>query len=297
MVLEGDAYFEKSRSDPLSGLLARKSLVAKWLLFGTLGFFLLFPMVPVLLYSLATSWTANFLPNGYTLKTWLEGFGEERMRDAILRSTGLAVAVVALDIVLVVPAAYWARVRNPRIRLITELSAVIPFALPYVVIAYGILTLVGDYAPGLLGTRMLVLLGHAAIAFPFLYWAVDGAMAASNIQRLSEAAETCGAHPMQILRRVVMPNILVGTVSGGILVFAVSFNEFALSQQLVGARFETLPLWQANELKSSTSNFNLLAASTFFTFVILFLLSVAVVYKFRGQEIRLLPGARAMEGK
>jgi len=267
------------------------------ILFGALAIYLLLPVLAVLLYSLATVWRAHILPDGYTLKHWTNGLDDPRLVAAFLRSVGLGLAVVIVDIAFVVPAAYWARVRNPRIRMLTELAAAIPFALPFIVIAFAILQLVGKVAPHLLGTPWLLLFGHAAIAFPFLYWAVDGAMAAADIARLSEAAETCGAAPLAIIRHVVLPNITSGIATGGILVFATSFGEFALAQILVGARFETVPLWSVDALGATQGKFNELAVITFVTFVVLFVISAAAVYWNRAQTIRLLPGARAMEGK
>nr|MBA3779377.1 ABC transporter permease subunit [Chloroflexota bacterium] len=266
--------------------------IGAWLLFGLLAIYLLLPLLSLLLYSLATVWRANILPDGYTASHWLEAFSSPRVVGAFLRSTIVATVVVLLDIALVVPAAYWARVRNPRVRTIVELSAAIPFALPYVVIAFGILRLVGSTTATawLLGSPWLLILGHAAICFPFLYWAVDGAMSAAGIERLSEAAEACGARPGQIVRRVVLPNITPGLVAGGILVFATSFGEFALAQVLSGAAFETVPLWQVDALDQTEGKFNQLAVVTFVTFGLLFALSAAVVFWNRGQTIRLLPG-------
>ena len=136
----------------------------------------------------------------------------------------MALAVLVLDILIVVPAVYWQRVHNPRIRPLTELSAAIPFVLPFVVIAFGILKITGAAAPQLLGTPWIIWLGHAAVAFPFLYWAVDGAMAAANVVRLNEAASICGASPVQTLRFVVLPSIGAGLAAGGMLVFATSFG-------------------------------------------------------------------------
>jgi putative spermidine/putrescine transport system permease protein len=202
-----------------------------------------------------------------------------------------------LDVLIVVPAVYWQRVRNPRIRTLTELSAAIPFVLPFVVIAFGILKITGAFAPKLLGTPWIIWLGHAAIAFPFLYWAVDGAMSAANVVRLDEAAQICGASPLQTLRYVVVPNIGPGLAAGGMLVFATSFGEFALVQILAGARFENVSLFSLNLLAQTTSQVEKLAVLTIITFLILFVISVGVVYANQGQFGRLLPGARAMSGE
>ncbi|HET9681077.1 MAG TPA: hypothetical protein VFP19_03490, partial [Candidatus Limnocylindrales bacterium] len=109
---------------------------------GTAGYLLL-PILAIVLYSIATRWTSTILPAGYTLDHWAAAFGDPRLVAAFARSFGLALAAAVLDGLLVVPAVYWSRVRNPRIRTILQVSAAIPFALPYLVIAFGILTLYG----------------------------------------------------------------------------------------------------------------------------------------------------------
>lgn len=265
-----------------------------WLgLFVVVAAYLLLPVAAIVLYSLATSWTARALPDGYTLAHWGSALQQPRLLGALGRTFALAGATLLIDIAIVVPAVYWQRVRNPKIRLIIELSAAIPFVLPFVVIAFGILRLYGVVAPLTLGTPWLLLLGHAAIAFPFLYWAIDGAMASIDIVRLDEAAQLCGASPWQTLRHVVLPNIGSGIASGGKLVFAASFGEFALAQLLVGARFETVSVYSLDLLARANADFPTLAVLTVLTIAILFAVSVAVVIVNQGEANRLLPEAKA----
>ena len=236
------------------------------------------PMLAVLLYGFATRWTANVLPDGYTLRHWADAFADERFRVVLARSLGLAVATAVIDLLLVTPAAYWQRVRNPRIRPVIELLAAIPFAVPFVVIAFGLLSLSGSYVPALQGTLWLIVPAHAAIAFSFVYWAIDGSLAAANVVGLSEAARTCGAGLGSTILRVILPNIGPGMASGAILAFGVSFNEIAMVQILAGDRFETVPLYTLNLLKSMDADFNVLAVMTSVSFGITLLLSIAVVY-------------------
>jgi len=271
--------------------------VARWALFGCIAVYLLLPVLAVFLYSVATVWQSRVLPDGYTLDHYATVFRDPRIIAAFGRSFLLATLVTFADILLVVPAAYWARVRNPRIRPLVEVGAAIPFALPYVVIAFGIDRIVGQMVPGIQNTFGVLLVGQAAIAFPFFYWAVDGSMSAAGIERLSEAAETCGARPLQTIRRVILPAVRTGVITGGILVFAVSFGEFALAQILVGAAFETLPLWQADALLQTTGRFNDLAVTTVISFVLLFLLAALLVIWGRGQTLRLVPGATTADAK
>lgn len=289
-----------ARRPPVVAAAARATgLVLRVVFFGSLVLYVLLPIVALLLYSLATRWGTTILPDGYTLAHWQSAFADSRLVAAFARSFGLAAVVAILDVILVVPAAYWSRVHNPRIRNILEIAAAIPFALPYLVIAFGILTLFGG-SPVLAqfnNTPVELVLAHTAIFFPFMYWAVDGALAAAGIERLSEAAETCGADVVTTIRRVVVPNITPGLVTGGILVFAASLGEFAVVQVLIGGNFETVPLWQADAIYSSTGRFAEAAASSAVTFGLLFLLSAIIVYLNRGRVVRVLPGARVMSGE
>ena len=248
------------------------------LLLGAATLYILVPMLAVLLYSLATRWTANVLPDGYTLAHWVDGFSDARFRTVLGRSLGLAVATAVLDILLVAPACYWQRVRNPRIRPVLETLAAIPFAVPIAVIAFGLLQVTGEVLPALQGTPWLLLPAHAAIAFSFVYWSVDASMAAAGVVGLTEAARTCGAGLGATVFRVVLPNVGPGLASGAILAFGVSFNEIALVQILAGDRFETVPLYTLNLLKSTDADFNVLAVMTTVSFAVTLLLSVGVVY-------------------
>jgi len=231
------------------------------------------------------------LPDGFTLDHFATVLNDPRVLAAIGRSIVLASVVTIVDVALVVPAAYWARVRNRRVRPLIEIGAAIPFALPYLVIGFGILRVTNDFAPWAQRTFGLLVVAQAAVAFPFLYWAVDAAMGASRIEILSEAAETCGARGRQIVLRILLPAIRVGVVTGAIVVWATSLGEFALAQVLAGPAYETLPLWQSGALLDPTSGRpNDLAVTTLLSFMILFVLSAVLVIGSRGAIPRLLPG-------
>ena len=105
-----------------------------------------------------------------------------------------------------------------------------------------------------------------------------------------------GANAWQTLWLVVIPQIGPGIATGGMLVFALSFGEFALAQILVGARFETVSLYSLDLLARANADFSTLAVLTVLTIVILFLVSVIVVVLNRGVADRLLPGARLARG-
>jgi ABC-type spermidine/putrescine transport system permease subunit II len=263
---------------------------ANWLrrgLFAVVAVLLAIPLLAIALYSVGTRWTTGFLPDGYTLDHWLTAWADDSAAQAVLTSLSLGTLTTLLVLALVVPAVYWARTVNPRVRAALETAAAIPFALPFLVIGLAILQFTGIVAPGLQGTYPLLLASYVAITFPFVYWAVDGAMAAAGVERLSQAAEACGASRRQIIWRVVLPNIRTGLASGAVLTFATVIGEYALVS-VVASSIQTIPVWSAHKLlyRSSDPGFPPLAVVTLSVFALLLVMALVVSRLTRGQVAR-----------
>jgi ABC-type spermidine/putrescine transport system permease subunit II len=252
-------------------------------LFGALAIYLCLPIVAVALYSIAARWTTGVLPEAYTLDHWSSAFASGRIIGAFTTSLTLAAWTTAIVLVLTVPAVYWMRVRNGRIRPVLELAAAIPFALPFVVIGFAVLSFTAVVAPGLQGSYWLLVLAYVAISFPFVYWTIDGAMAAADVTRLSEAAATCGASAGRTLWSVVLPNIRAGITTAAMLAFALAIGEFALVKVLASS-IQTVPVWSASAMTASGGSLAPLAVVTVVTFGLLFLVSAAVAYLNRGRS-------------
>src|SRR5437899_11523074 len=97
---------------------------ARWPLFAIVLVYLGLPIVAVLLYSLATSWTSGVLPDGYTLHWWTDLFADTRLLAALQRSVLVAALACLLVAVIVLPPLYWSYVRNPKLRTVMSLIAV-----------------------------------------------------------------------------------------------------------------------------------------------------------------------------
>jgi putative spermidine/putrescine transport system permease protein len=273
----------------------------RWVLFGLVIAYVALPIVAATLYSLSTSWTGNdgrVLPDGYTLHWWAGLVTDDRLIAAIGRSLLVALLAVLIVAALVLPPLYWSYVRNPRLRTVMSTVALIPFALPFVVMAFGIkdvtshLPLVGQYS----ATWQLVVVGHVALCFPFFLWPVDAAMAAAGIPRLHEAAQTSGANSLTTLLRVVIPNIRTGILTGSILVFAISFGEYSIARVITGTSFETVPVWQVQLTPiNGGGNPNGVAVMSVLTFVLFFAVSLVAALSRGGAEsggsLQALPGA------
>lgn len=259
------------------------------LLFAPFLLYLSVPILAVVLFSFAGRWAGTILPSEFTLRYWVEAFSNPGILRALFTSFTLGIWTTILVLVLAVPAVYWARVKNRRITPILDLSAAIPFALPFLVIGFALLQFSGAVAPWLQGTYALLVLAYVAISFPFVYWAVDASMAAANVRSLAEAAETCGSSPLQTIVRIVLPSIKPGLATAAMLSFAIAIGEFALVKVLAQS-ITTLSLWSAAQMESSGGAYGSLAVVTTIIFVLLFVLSAAVAYINRGQFAGAMPG-------
>jgi len=276
------------RLRPQVGTGHRGARIGRTLLFGSFTLYLGLPIAAVVLYSVASSWTSAALPDGYTLRYWVETFASSRILGAFATSLSLGVWTTLLVLALTVPAVYWARAKNPRVRPLLESAAAIPFALPFVVIGFALLQFSGIVAPQLQGSYALLLLAYVAISFPFVYWAIDGAMAAADVKRLSEVAASCGASAWQTIVKVVLPNIRTGVATAAMLAFALVIGEFALVSVL-GGSIITISVWSAAAINATGGSLAPLSVVTTVVFALLLVLSAAIAWVNRDRSTQGLP--------
>ena len=216
---------------------------ALWIVFVAYS---VLPLIATALFSLSTRWMTTVLPEGLSLDSYAAMVAEGPFLPSLLRSTVLASGTLVVVTLLCVPLVTWIHIRAPRLGPPAEVISLIPFALPWVVVALALVRFYGDVYPRILNTPFLLLLAHGAVSIPYMYWALDNNMRAINARSLYEAGATLGARWDQTLRHAILPNLGPGLTTGGMLVFAGSFGEFALSRLLVGAGWQTLPVWQAS---------------------------------------------------
>jgi putative spermidine/putrescine transport system permease protein len=286
LVRRGMRWFG-GRIGATTGIAKRTSSSARprWatrLVLAALTVYLVLPLGAVVLHSLATTWTDKALPDGYTLDNWISTWTDERATNAVITSLVLAAVTTALTLLLVVPAVYTARVVNRRVRAPLEIAAAIPFALPFLVIGLAILQFSGIVAPSLQGTMPLLIAAYVSVTFPFVYWAVDSAMAAADVETLSEAAAVAGASRTQTIVRVVLPNIRAGLTTGAMLCFATVVGEFAIVSVLASS-VNSIPVWSTHMLLARQNpGLAPLSVVTLTVFALLLVGSFAVARTTRG---------------
>jgi molybdate transport system permease protein len=138
-------------------------------------------------------------------------------------------------------------------RLVRSL-VLLPLVLPPVVGGIALLYTFGrrgllGHALDVLGVQIAfstaaVVMAQTFVAMPFLVLSLEGALRSSG-QRYEVVAASLGARPGTVFRRVTLPLVLPGLVSGAVLAFARALGEFGATITFAGSlqgRTRTLPL-------------------------------------------------------
>lgn len=140
---------------------------------------------------------------------------------------------IIISISLLVPTAFWVRLRMPRARPFVEFITLLPFVVPPIVLVFG---LISTYSrPPLpfthtdIGSTALLVCGYVVLSFPYMYRAIDTGLRAMDIQSLTEASLSLGAGWIRILVQVILPNLRVALLSGAFLTLAIVVGEFTIA--------------------------------------------------------------------
>ena len=172
-----------------------------------------------------------------TLEAYRWIFQDAKFLEVLGFSALASLAAIALGAFLVVPTAYWVRLKLPRLRPVTEFLSLMPLIIPPVVLVFGYVRIYGTSSILPLtmtstGTNLLLVIGYTVLSLPYMYRAVDNGMGAIDIATLTEAAESLGASRMRTILAVIFPNVRSAILSGAFLTFSISLGEFVITSLL-----------------------------------------------------------------
>ena len=222
------------------------SSLARWMLRGFTALVLVVlyaPIVYVARLSVNTSKNYAWPPRGFTFEWWNKAFHESGPREALIHSiqTGLTATLIAL--VLGTLAAFALTRSRFFGRNTVSLFIVLPIALPGIVT--GIALLSGFQRVGIDLSFTTLVVAHATFCVVIVY-----NNSAARLRRLSptgrEASSDLGADGWQTFWFVTFPLMRTALVAGGLLAFALSFDEIIVTTFTAGVGYKTLPLWFAD---------------------------------------------------
>lgn len=221
-----------------------------WVVFGIGALYFLVPLIATIEFSL------KIRKEGYTLDAYANVFSDPRFQQTFGYSLFIGVCTVLIGIFIVVPAAYYVRLRAPRLRPIIEFITLLPLIIPAIVLVFGYIRLYNSSSllpltNSNVGTAVLLTFAYVALGLPYMYRAIDTGLRTIDVGTLTEAATILGANQFQIIAQVIFPNIIVAVLSGAFLTLAIVIGEFTiaslLNQQVFGVYMQNVGANRAYE--------------------------------------------------
>jgi len=222
----------------------RKALLSWLMLLLSVAYFAV-PLIGTLIFSLRDNDqdAAGNIIKAPTLAAYTQALGDGELYKTLGYSFLIAIITVIVSIVLLVPTAYWVRLRLPRLRPFVEFITLLPFVVPPIVLVYGLLSTFSGPPLSLTGSNLgsdaLLVCAYVVLSFPYMYRAIDTGLRVIDIRTLTEACQSLGAGWGTILWRVILPNLRVAILSGAFLTLAIVVGEFTVAIFLARPMFAT----------------------------------------------------------
>jgi spermidine/putrescine transport system permease protein len=204
--------------------------------------YLLIPIVVIAVYSFGATPKGKLtfsLDNGFTTEYWSSAFSLPELNDAL--STSLRLAAFSTVIATVIGTLMAIALVRHRFhgRRLANLLIVIPMATPEVVIGAALLSMFIYYTLALGFTTLLI--AHVMFSISFVVVVVRSRLIGFD-RHLEEAAADLGATPLATFRTVTLPLLAPGVVAAALLAFALSIDDFVISNFNSGTTV-TFPLY------------------------------------------------------
>jgi putative spermidine/putrescine transport system permease protein len=202
-----------------------------WVVFALGALYFLLPLIATIQFSL------SIRRDRLTFDAYTNVFMQPAFHETLIYSLLVGIAAIVIGLLIVVPAAYFVRLRAPQLRPIIEFVTLLPLIVPPIILVFGYIRLYSSSSilpltSTATGTNILLTLGYVALAMPYMYRAVDTGLRTIDVQTLTEAANILGANTATILIRVIFPNIIVAALSGAFLTLAIVIGEFTMASLL-----------------------------------------------------------------
>ena len=213
-------------------------------LFTALFFVFLFaPIALVVLFSFNSTRSLQIF-NGFSLRWYERFFESESLRDSLLASIQIALVTMVVATAIGTLLAYGLVRARTRWGGAANVLMLVPLVTPEIVAGVSALLLFTQV--GLQLSLTTIVLGHITFSISYVTVVVRGRLAALGPE-IENAALDLGATRWQTFRLVTLPELWPAVLAAGLLVFALSFDDFVMSFFTTGESPQPLPvrIWSA----------------------------------------------------
>ena len=239
--------------------------------------FLLFAPIAVMIFFSFNEGKSTAVFSGFSIKWYAELFSNSEILNALKNSLILAVTSAAISTVLGTAAAFGIHhMKNKHFRQSLMTVTNIPIMNPEIITGISMMFMF-VFVGGLLGltTKLnfwTMLIAHITFCLPYVILNVLPKFKQMD-KSLPEAALDLGCTPMQSFFKVQLPAIMPGVITGMLMSFTLSFDDFVISYFTSGTDFQTLPILVYSMTKKSVKP-TIYALSTIVFVLILALLLI-----------------------
>ncbi|MCO8276708.1 ABC transporter permease subunit [Actinoplanes sp. TRM 88003] len=223
------------------------SSVRPWLRIHTavVATILVAPTLVIFPMSFSSATTFQFPPQEWSLRWYENLFTSPEWTAAIINTVQVGIYVAVIATILGTMAAFGLARLRPRWRGAVNGFLLSPMIVPHILVALVVFS--AFLQLGLNGTLIGIILAHTAMALPFVVIAVTARLQGMDV-RLPAVAASLGASPVSAFRRVTLPLVLPGILSGAVLAFVSSLDEVVIALFLQAPGAITLPVQMFNSI-------------------------------------------------
>jgi putative spermidine/putrescine transport system permease protein len=256
---------------------------------GLVFFFLIAPILVIIPLSFNVepyfTYTREMLtldPDGYSLRWYRDFWNSAAWMNSIRNSAIIGVFATLIATVLGTLAALGLSRREMPFRGLIMGLLISPMIVPLIISAAGMFFFYSSI--GLAGTLPGVIMAHAALGTPFVIITVTATLVGFD-HSLTRAAASLGASPTTAFRKITMPLILPGVISGALFAFITSFDEIVIVLFLAGVEQRTIPREMWSGIREQISP-TILAVATVLVLFSIALLTTIELLRRRSERMR-----------
>ncbi len=233
-------------SVPKSQIIRRKTItVLKWTFFGVVLFFLYSPILYIIIQSVNLSSTgASF--TGFTLKWYKKMFEQRDLMEAIYTTVSMAVLATLISVVFGTLSAIGINGLNKAKRKKMILINNVPILNADIVTGIFLMLMLQIIQAVLPGINIFgyysMLFAHVFFCTPYIILSVLPKLNEVD-NNLFDAATDLGCKPFDALWKVIIPSIKPGIISGALIAFTMSIDDFVISYMTGSSGVQNFSIW------------------------------------------------------
>ena len=257
----------------------RLQTILKVILFSVVLFGLYFPILYILIQSVNASATGQSF-TGFTLQWYVKMFENRSLMEAIRNTISMAILATIISVVFGTLFAIGINALETKKRRRLILLNNVPVLNADIVTGVFLMLTFQMVAVMLPGVAVFgyysMLLSHVFFCIPYVVLSVLPKLNEID-HNLYDAALDLGCRPYEALRKVIIPSIKAGIITGALIAFTMSIDDFVISYMTTGSGVENFSIWLFS-IKNPLRNNAMQMASAYNTLISVGTLVILIVY-------------------